>query len=181
MLFTLVFASEILHWQQVSNVLAVITRFIPQIIAALLILVLGMLLARFVQTLVLQALSHVDVGYKKTVGKVVYFFILIFVFVAASQQLGFDLSFVTTNMLIVFFTFLIIFGVGLIVASRSLLENILSCQELRSHLKKGDIVEIAGVKGAVKEITLTGVILEHDGKITVLPARLFFTQTYTLS
>jgi hypothetical protein len=180
-LFTLVFASELLRLRQVSTALGVITRYIPQVIAAVLIVILGMLLARFLQTLVHQALKHVEIGYERAIGKAVYMLILVFVLISAMEQLGFDLSFITTNLILIILTCLAILGLGLVVSSRSLLENMLSCQELRSHLTVGDTVEIDGVKGKVKEFTLTSVLLENNGATTVLPARTFFAQNYTIT
>lgn len=180
-LFTLVFASELLDLPQVSHVLSIITRFIPQLIAALLLLVAGMILARFLQTIARQAVEHLDIGYERFVGQVVYIIILIFAIIAASEQLGFDLSFLTTNVLLAIFAILLILGIGFVIAARSVLENIVACYELKSHLAVGDMIEIDHLSGAVQSFTFTSVILEHNHKRTVLPAVFFFTHTYTIS
>ena len=180
-LFTLVFASELLELPQVSHILAIITRFIPQIIAALLLLVAGMTLARFLQTLSRQAIEHLEIGYERFVGQVVYIIILIFAIIAASEQLGFDLSFLTTNVLLAIFAILLIFSIGFVIATRSVLENIVACYELKSHIAIGDMIEINNLRGAVKSFTFTSVILEHDHERVVLPAVLFFTHIYTIS
>lgn len=180
-LFTLVFASELLDLPQVSHVLAVITRFIPQLIAALLLLVAGMILARFLQTLTRQALAPLEIGYERFVGQMVYIIILIFAIIAASEQLGFDLSFLTTNVLLALFALLLIMGIGFIIAARSVLENLVACYALRSHLSIGDTVEINTVRGEIISFTLTSVILEHNHQRTVLPAVFFFTHAYTIS
>lgn len=180
-LFTLVFASELLDLPQVSHVLAIITRFIPQLIAALLLLVGGMILARFLQTIARQAIEHLDIGYERFAGQVVYIIILIFAIIAASEQLGFDLSFLTTNVLLAIFAILLITGIGFVIAARSVLENIVACYELKSHITIGDMIEIDNLRGSVKSLTFTSVILEHSDKRTVLPAVFFFTHPYTIS
>lgn len=179
-LVTLIFASEILHLKQISIALTAVTRYIPQVIGALLIVVFGMLLARFLQMLSVQALSKMELGYEKSVGKVVNVLVLVFVFLAASEQLGFDLSFITTNVLIVLCAVLIVIGFGLVLGSRSLLEGAVAVHQLQRQLKKGDTVEIEGHKGTVKAFTGTGVILEHGQHEIVLPASMFYTHTYTL-
>lgn len=180
-LFTLVFASELLDLPQVSSVLAVITRFIPQLIAAILLLVAGMILARFLQTIARQAIEHLEIGYERFVGQVVYIVILTFAIIAASEQLGFDLSFLTTNVLLAIFAILLIVGIGFVIAARSVLENIVACYELKSTIAIGNIIEMNTLRGEVKSFTLTSVILEHSDKRTVLPAVFFFTHPYTIS
>lgn len=180
-LFTLVFASELLDLPQVSRVLSIVTRFIPQLIAALLLLVAGMILARFLQTLARQAIAHLEIGYDRFVGQVVYIIILVFAVIAASEQLGFDLSFLTTNVLLAIFAILLILGIGLVIAARSVLENMIACYELKSSLSPGEMIEISGMRGEIKSFTLTGVILEHNHQRTVLPAVFFFTHPYTIS
>ncbi|MBI3336673.1 mechanosensitive ion channel [Candidatus Peregrinibacteria bacterium] len=179
--FTLVFAAELLDLPQVSHVLAIITRFIPQLIAALLLLVSGMILARFLQTLARQAIEHLEIGYARFVGQVVYIVILILAIIAASEQLGFDLSFLTSNVLLAIFAILLIVGIGFVIAARSILENIVACYELKSHIAIGDVIEINNLSGAVKSFTFTSVILEQHHKRTVLPAVFFFTHPYTIS
>ena len=93
--FTLVIAADTLHLTQVSYALALIAHFIPQVIAAVLIIIVGMLVAKFLQILTVQALGHVNVAYKKSIGGAVQTVVLIFVFVAALDQIGFELDYVT--------------------------------------------------------------------------------------
>lgn len=180
-LVTLIFASEILNLHQVSMALTAVTRYIPQVIGALLIVIFGMLLAKFLQMLAVQTVAKMELGYEKSVGKGVNILVLIFVFLAASEQLGFDLSFITTNVLIVLSAVLIVVGLGIILGSRTLLEGAVASKQLQHQLKEGDEIEIDGHKGVLKEFTNTGVILSNGNNEIVLPATLFYTQTYTLN
>lgn len=179
-LVTLIFASEILHLRQVSIALGVVTRYIPQVIAALLIVVFGMLLARFLQMLSVQAVSKSGLGYEKSVGKFVNILVLVFVFLAASEQLGFDLSFVTTNVLVILSVILLVLGFAAVLGSRSVLEGSVACWQLRRQIHKGDHIEIDGCTGTVDGFTQTGVILNMGSTTTIIPAHHFFAQRYTL-
>ncbi len=179
-LVTLIFASEILHLRQVSIALGVVTRYIPQVIAALLIVVFGMLLARFLQMLSVQAVSKSGLGYEKSVGKFVNILVLVFVFLAASEQLGFDLSFVTTNVLVILSVILLVLGFAAVLGSRSVLEGSVACWQLRRQIHKGDHIEIDGCAGTIDGFTQTGVILNMGSTTTIIPAHHFFAQRYTL-
>lgn len=179
-LVTLIFASEILNLEKVSNALEVVTRYIPQVIAAFLIVVFGMLLAKFLQTIVVQSISKTDLGYERSVGRVVQVIVLVFVFLAAVEQLGMNLSFVTTNVLIVVAAVLIIGGLGIVLGARTVLENVLLCQHLKSQIEIGKEISVGDVKGKVKLFTLSGAVIETSEGDTVVPASLFFKQTYTI-
>ena len=179
-LITLIFAADTLQLEQVSNTIAVVTRFIPQIIAALLIIIFGMLLAKFLQVFVEQTVGKAKIKYASTIGKSVYIIVLILVLHLVIQQLGFDLSFITTNVIIVFCTLLFIIAVGAAIGARTLLENAFACYQLKQTIKVGDRVSIEEVSGHVKAFTWTSVVVESNESETVLPALDFFTHTYSL-
>ncbi|MDP7069327.1 MAG: hypothetical protein QF815_02265, partial [Candidatus Peribacteraceae bacterium] len=133
-LLTLIVASDTLHLQQVSEGLAVITNYIPQVIAALLMIVFGMLLAKFLQMITLQTLNRMDIGYKKFVGKAVQLVVLVFVFVAAIDQLGFNLHYILNGIVTIVSVGLLMLGLGAAFGARTVIDNATSCQQLKRQL-----------------------------------------------
>ncbi len=179
-LVTLIFAADVLELGHVSNALAMVTLFIPQMIAALLIVIFGMLLAKFLQVFVEQALMKTQVRFATTAGKVVYIAVIIFVLHLVVVQLGFNLSFITTNVMIIFSSLIFIAGVGTMIATRTIIENAFACYQLKQLLAKGQDVSINGTEGTIQEFTNTGVILKTQSGEVVIPALTFFTSTYSL-
>lgn len=177
-LLTLIIAADTLHMQQVSDGLSVITSYIPQVIAALLIVIFGMLLAKFLQMLCLQTLSRLDISYKKYVGKAVQLVVLIFVFIAAIDQLGLNLQYILNGIVTITSVFLLMLGLGAAFGARTVLDNAIACQQVRRQMPVGTTVDIEGVSGIVKEFTMTNVVIENGGTTTVLPATHFLTHTY---
>jgi len=178
-LLTLIVASDTLNLKQVSSGLAVITNYIPQVIASVLIVVFGMLLAKFLQMLTLQALNKMDISYKKYVGKAVQLVVLTFVCVAAVDQLGFSLGYVLNAMITIFSVVLLMIGLGAALGARTVIDNATACQQLKRQLKVGDVVQVDDESGIVVEFTLTNVVLETATGVRVLPASLFLTHTYS--
>lgn len=178
-LLTLIVASDTLHLSQVSGGLAVVTNYIPQIIAAVLIVVFGMLLAKFLQMLTLQTLNRMDISYKKYVGKAVQLVVLVFVCVAAVDQLGFSLGYVLNALITVFSVVLLMIGLGAALGARTVIDNATACQQLKRQLQLGDVVQIDDESGTVTDFTLTSVVLETATGIRVLPASQFLTHTYS--
>ena len=179
-LITLIFAADTLELEHVSSALAVVTLFIPQMIAALLIVIFGMLLAKFLQVLVEQALMKTQVRLATATGKVVYIAVIIFVIHLVVVQLGFNLSFITTNVIIIFSSLVFIVGVGTMIATRTVIENAFACYQLKQLLSKGQEISINGIEGTIQEFTNTGVILKVQNDEIVIPALTFFTSTYLL-
>jgi len=177
-LLTLIIAADTLHLQPVSEGLSVITSYIPQVIASLLIVIFGMLLAKFLQMLCLQTLSKLDIGYKKYVGKVVQLVVLTFVFIAAIDQLGLNLQYILSGAVTIISVFLLMLGLGAAIGARTVLDNAIACQQVKRQLPLESHVTIKEISGTVKEFTLTNVVLEEGGVITVLPATDFLTHTY---
>lgn len=180
-LLTLIVAADTLNLQQVSNVLSVVTNYIPQILASLLIIVFGMLLAKFLQMLTIQTLNKMDISYKKFVGKTVQLVVLIFVFVSAIDQLGFNLSYVLNAVVTITSVVLLMLGLGAAFGARTVLDNTIACQQLKRQLPLGCTVVIDGKEGTVTDFTLTNVVLETGSGTTVLPAVHFLTHTYNIS
>src|SRR3989344_3599303 len=177
-LLTLIVASDTLHLEQVSIGLSVISSFIPQVIAALLIVIFGMLLAKFLQMLTTQTLSKMDISYKQFVGKAVQLVVLVFVFVVAAEQLGFNLAYILNSMITVLSVILLMLGLGAAFGARTVLDNAIACQQLKRQLPVGAAVTIENLEGTVKEFTLTSVVLKTAHGIKVLPAVDFLTHTY---
>ncbi|MCA9370665.1 MAG: mechanosensitive ion channel family protein [Candidatus Peregrinibacteria bacterium] len=180
-LLTLIVAADTLHLEQVSSGLSVVTNYIPQVIASLLIIIFGMLLAKFLQMLATQTLNKMDIGYKKFVGKAVQLVVLIFVFVAAVDQLGFNLSYILNGILTVASVALLMLGLGAAFGARTVLDNAIACQQLKRQLPVGSHIEIGSDNGEVVEYTLTNVVLKTASGTKVLPAVHFLTHTYSVS
>lgn len=178
-LLTLIIAAETLHLQQLSNALSIITNYIPQVLAAILIMVFGMLLAKFLQMIVTQGLCKMDIGYKQYISKAVQCVVLIFVCIAAIDQLGFNLQYILNGMVTIVSVGLLMLGLGAAFGARTVIDNATACQQLKRQISIGDGITISDVTGTVKEFTLTNVILSTDSGTKVLPASHFLTHTYT--
>lgn len=179
-LLTLVLASRTLHLPHIANAIDTIVRFIPRVIAVLLIVVFGMLLAKFLEVLVEQPLRRTGFRHAHSVGRGVYMITVIFALLFAFDQLGLNKSSVTANVLLVFSALLVIFSVGLMIASRSVLENMISGQQARQILEKGQKVQIDGKEGTVESFTLTTVVLRSGDKTLVIPSQHFQKLPYTI-
>lgn len=84
-------AVEVLGVQTISDIVGELIAYIPNIVGAVLVMLVGITVANFIE----GAISHVKDG--KFLGKIAYFVIIVVVSVSALEQLGFDVSFFTDN------------------------------------------------------------------------------------
>lgn len=178
-LLTLSIVSDTLELSYASHALAVVTGYIPQVLASLLIIVLGMLLARFLQVLTIQAFKRVEIVGENVAGRIVYGIVLIFVIFAAIEQLDIGLGFITANVLIGIAALLVLLGIGLVLGSRSLIEGWVITQYLHHEVHIGDSIDIDGKRGEIIRMTHVAVVLKISDQEVTIPSKHFIEKGYT--
>lgn len=179
-LMTLLIVSELLAIEPLTRALATVVGYLPQVLAAFVILILGMLLARILQIVVTQAVGRMGLGYERAVGKTAQAIIILVVLLVASQQLGFDLTFLTTNISIIISCILLTAGIAIALGARSMVENMLLLRQLKLQIRTGDVVATGHYAGTVMEFTATGLVIDQEGKRVVLPASVLALQPFTI-
>ena len=100
LIFTIV-AAEYLAIDAVSDLVKDILTYIPNLIAALIVLVIGLLLAQFIQNILTGTLKSLGVPSAKIIGSVIFYFIFLMSIVTALTQIGIDTDFISTNLSII--------------------------------------------------------------------------------
>ncbi|NBS41805.1 hypothetical protein EBS80_04075 [bacterium] len=84
---SLIAATDILGWEQVTNYLQEVVRYIPNVIIAVIILLAGILLATFVRNVVKTAVEAAELASADFLSGIAKWAILLFSFMAALVQL----------------------------------------------------------------------------------------------
>ena len=158
--------------------LQMVTLFIPRLIAALVIAILGLLLAKVLQTVTLRALGHARIGFAGGMSRAVYIIVAVYVIYLALSQL-LDLSTITAATFKAAGALLLVILIAALAVSRHILEDAMACLQTRRLLKPGQHVVIGSTDGTVAGFTLTGVIISSQGRHVVVPADDFFRTTYS--
>ena len=99
-------AADVLAVPSITNFIAMVISYIPAIFAGLIIILLGIIAA--------NTLSNFVKNFKggDTYKQLVRWFILIIAFIAAIEQLGLDISFITNNLFIILAGAMLAFGLA---------------------------------------------------------------------
>jgi hypothetical protein len=126
LLVFIVASVNILGLPTVSEILNNILNYIPNIIAAIFILAIGLLLAGIIETLVKGAVSQLDIKTARLLGKIASYIMMIFASLAAVNELGIAKELI--NIIFIGFISMLAIGFGLAIGlgSKDLVSQILT-------------------------------------------------------
>ena len=172
MLVFFIAIAEIISMPVISNGLAAIIAYLPKILSALVILVLGMLLANGLKSAVQSATESIGLSGSRVISNIVYYIIFIFVEITAINQTGIDTTLITSNLTLIFGAMLLAFGISYGFASRSIMTNMLSSFYKRDKFTKGMRIRVDEVEGEVVDMDSMSITLDCGNKTVVLPTQL---------
>ena len=173
-------AGEFLGLAVITTGLNRLTEYLPTILGAVLILVLGLVAGNVVRAAVTRAAERGGLAYGETLGQLVRGVILLVVAVVAIDQVGIDsqLLIVATEILIAS----VVGGAALAFAlgSRTTVGNILALHYLSQVYKVGQRVKLDDLEGEIVELKKTGVVIDSPAGRVFVPAREFSEKRSTL-
>jgi len=153
----------------VSEKIGELISYLPTLFVAIVIFLIGVYIATFIRDLIKGATASIGMSAGKVVSNLVFYFLFIMVTLTALDQAGIDTTVITSNMLIIMGSILAAAAISYGFASRHVLSNILAGYAGRNTFRKGQIIEIEGIRGEIIDITSTSVILQTGDEKMVIP------------
>ena len=169
MLFFLVAAADVLAMPAVSQLVTDIFNFVPNLIVALIVLILGLLLSEAVKNLVYTTLKSLAVPSAKIISGFLFYFLLINVLVSALTQAGINIEFLSQNLTVLIGGGVLAFGIGYGLASRDVIANFMASFYSKDKVKLGDMVTIDGVEGEIVDIDRTSITINTETSQVIMP------------
>jgi len=165
-------AIEALGLPAVSNVLALITAYLPRVLAAVVIVFVGLWAGELTHTVIARGAVRVELAHAALIGRAMQVLVVLVFVIVAIGQLGIDSTILVVTLAIVlgasFGAAALAFGLG----ARTVVSNILASRYVRRQYEVGDTVRIGESEGRIVEISDTSVTLEtSSGRATVPAAR----------
>ena len=180
LLLTIMAATDILGLPVVSTWFAQVASYLPRVVASIFILVLGIVVAKVMRKVAAGAARSANLPAFERIGHAAEVSILIAVVLVAVEQLGIEISLLTTVVLIVlaavFTGGALAFGLG----GRAWVANVLSAHYVGRLYQVGQTIRVGRVEGKILRFTDTAVILESRDGETAVPASEFAAMPSTL-
>jgi hypothetical protein len=180
LMLTFVLSSvETLGLQAVTATIDRLIAFIPNLIGAALIIVLGMLLARFLGGFVGSAATAAGVGGGPRLGVVVQALVVVMVAAMAVQQLGVATDVLVGPLTALLATAGLAAGLTFALGARPIVTHILAGHFLRQSLPAGGFVVVDGRRGAVQRVGAVDTLLRNGEESWSIPNARLLEQEVT--
>jgi small-conductance mechanosensitive channel len=169
MLTFLLSAVETLGLSAVTATIDRLIGFLPNVIAAGLIFVLGLLLARLVRNLVSSGAAAADLAQAPRLGSVAQGVVALVAGVVALEQLGVQTQFVVTVLTAIVAAVGVTIGVAFALGARPVITHILAGHFLRQSIPSGGSIEIGGQRGVVERVGAIDTLVRDEERSWSIP------------
>ena len=180
LLFFVAAAADTLGAPVLSTSLTGIGYYLPRLLGALLIVVLGLVVGNLAREGVTAAASAAGAPFAAAVGQTVRAAILTAAGLIAVAELGVDITLLTAIISVTLLAMLGAFAVAFGLGARTVMSNIIGAHYLRQTFEVGHHVRVGAIEGTISEITATAVLVRVPEGEVVIPANQFSETTATL-
>ena len=153
-------AFNILGLQSISDAMGEVVNYIPKLLVATVVVVIGLLAATFLRGVVATSADRFGLSYAEYLAGGCYWVLSILTFIAAFNQLGIQFALLEKLILIgsagLSAGFALAFGLG----GRDVMSGILSGYYVRQRLQAGDTVTVGTLEGTVREVGPVATVIE---------------------
>lgn len=175
LLVFIIAAADTLGVPAITSMVLLLVEFIPKIISAAIMMLVGVLLADILRKFVSDLCASFNIASGKLISSAVFFFVLTIVIIASLAQAGINTDLLEFTFSVLVGGIILAFSIGYGFASKEILLNIISSFYSKNKYKIGQIIEVDGVKGEVLDLDNTTISLKTGDQITVLPLRVLQT------
>lgn len=169
-LFFMVAASDVLGMPAVSELVMNIFNLIPKLIVAMIVLIVGTLLADGLKGVTQSALESLGIPSARMISSLVFYFLMINIVISALTAAQINTEFLSQNISLVIGGIVLAFAIGYGLASQSSMSNFLASYYSKGKFDVGDTVTIDGVSGKIVEMDKASLILvAENGNKVILP------------
>ena len=179
-LFFVTAATQVLGLAPFTAWLGQLVAYLPTLVAGLLIIGAGYVVARIVFDLVRATATRLQPAQRNALARIAQIAIIVGAVLVGADQIGIKVTF-----LVVFVAAIaaaIVGGVALSVGlgARDYIANLIGAHYLRQAVPAGQTVRIGEFEGRVIEVTATALIMETVNGRVSLPARVYNEQAITV-
>lgn len=162
-------ATDVLNMEVISALVGDILNYVPVVISALAVLIVGLFISDFLKTIVKTSCESLAIPAAGLIANIVFYFLFLNVIMIALSQARIDTGFIQDNLSIILGGIVFAFAIGYGFASRSIVANFLASFYNKGKVKIGDVVEIEGIRGKVVDIDNSTMTLDAQDRRVIVP------------
>jgi small-conductance mechanosensitive channel len=155
-------AFNLLGLGAVSAAVEQIVAYIPNLLVATVVVVVGLLAAGFMRGVVATSADRVGITYAETLANVVYYVLALMTFIGAFDQLHIEFGLLKELILLAAAGLALGCGLALGLGGRDVMAGILAGYYLRQRMHAGDRIHVSGMEGTVREVGPVATVIETE-------------------
>ncbi len=171
MLITAMAATDVLGMPIVSEMVSDLIAYLPRLLSAIALFVIGIYIAEFIKKIVQAACESLNISSGAIIANFVFYLIFLTLTVSALAQASIETDLITSNLTVILGGVVAAFAIGYGFASRDTMANFIASFYSKSKVKIGDVISLDGSTGKVIDIDNTSITLQAEGKIVVIPLK----------
>lgn len=168
-LLFLVTATDIFQMEALSNLVVSTIEFIPHLVVALTVFILGLLGSEALRKGVYTMLNSLGIPSAKVIALLVFYFSFITVMITALSQANVNTDFLAQNISIILGGAVFAFSLGYGLASKDVVANFLAALYTKDKVKVGDVVKFSGIEGKVTAVDNSSVTISSNNSKFIIP------------
>ena len=152
----------------ISNAIGAFLGYVPNMVAAILILLIGSALGRFAGTAIARSAQDSGLDFAPTLGRMLSAAVIFVAVIMAMAQLRLDTDIVRLVTALSLAGAALAFGLCFGLGSRTLVSNILAGLYVKRLFTPGTEIEVDGLRGVVASVSTTSTVLEQGDREFVL-------------
>jgi small-conductance mechanosensitive channel len=169
LLLFIVVSTDILQMPALSTLVSNAIEFIPNLIVAIIILIVGLLGADALRKAVLTTCNSLGIPSAKIISIFVFYFVFITVFIMALSQAKINTEFLSQNISIILGGAVFAFSLGYGLASKDVVSNFLASMYSKDRVKIGDYIKLNGIEGKVLDVDKSAITISTNTSKIVVP------------
>lgn len=179
LLIGIVATTDALQMEAVSDLVRGAVNYVPYLVTAVFVFIVGLLIADFVRDVTLAAMQSLNVPAAKFIANFLFYFIMLSVLMISLQQAQIETDFITANLSILLGGIVLAFAIGYGFASQNLMASYIAYFYNRNKVNIGDQIRINDKQGVVTSMdntTITIVPVDSNNRI-IIPMSHLSTET----
>lgn len=181
-LMIFVVGADTLGLDRLSSILDEFVLYLPKLVGAVVIALIGLFIARAGKAQVLASFENMGVEYGDAAGRVLQMLVLFITFSLVVGQLQLETQLLNTVFTVLIASMGIALALALGLGTKAIANSIVSGIYAREQLLPGDEIEFDGFIGNVVQVSTVNTIIENkDGRQLSIPNQDLLTQKYTMT
>ena len=169
-------AAETLNWSAVSYQIQRFLDYLPNLVTAILVFIVGAYLTSLVRDFVRSTTGSLGISTGRILSTVIYYILFIMVVLTAMEQAKIDTKILSTNLLIIIGAIMFAAAISYGFASKDVLSNILAGFFNKRTYQKGMVIEVDGIRGTIIDMTNISITLQvSEEEKVVIPSHQLMT------